>query len=146
MPAGRAFTDEFIAAETPEQFLRRLLHASGHFSEMHYGIETHSPTGVVLVRRYVPAVVYRVPLGIAVVVFLLGALVDGTDPAAAGRIAGVMVLLAIVLSVAVRATEHVTISFAAADDGTEVLVSGQATPALRGYIEAFAAVTAAATP
>ncbi|MDO8213534.1 hypothetical protein [Conexibacter sp. CPCC 206217] len=142
MPAGHAFTDDFSLDEEPEQLLRRLLHASDHFGEMGYAIESHSPTGLVLVRRFVPAAVYRVPLGIAVAVFLLGALVDGTDPVAAGRIAGIMVLLAIVISIAVRATERVTITFTAADDGTDVLVSGQATPALRGYIESFAAVTA----
>jgi hypothetical protein len=68
-------------------------------------------------------------------------LASEADPEAAGRIVGVLVLVAVVLSLAVRSTERVTVTIAPSGDGSAALVSGCATPALRSYLADFAAVT-----
>lgn len=144
MPAGRAFTDEITTAEPPEQLVRRLLHdGATRLDRAGYSVESHSPTGVVLVRRFVPSPVYRVPLGIALAAFVLGLANDTATQA--GRVAGVMILLAIVLSIAVRSSERVTLTITAnVAGGSSVLASGRATHELRAYLADLA--TAPASP
>ena len=134
MPAGRAFHDEITTAEPPEQLVRRLLHdGATRLDRAGYSIESHSSTGVVLSRRYVPTPVFRVPLGLALVAVLLG-LANGS-PAPGGTIAGVLVLIAVVLSIAVRSTERATLTITQhAGGGSSVLASGRATDELRGYL------------
>jgi hypothetical protein len=144
VPAGRAFTDEITTTEPPEQLVRRLLHdGATRLDRAGYSIESHSPTGVVLSRRYVPSPVYRVPLGLAVAAFLLG-LANG-NAAPAGSFAGVMILLAVVLSIAVRSSERATLTITpSVAGGSSVLASGRATHELRAYLADLA--TAPASP
>lgn len=142
MPVADAYSTEFRAALPPDMLLRTLVHDhTRDFADAGYEIETHSSDGLALTCRYVPTIVYRVPVALAVVVFMLGVFgsdtVDGASRA--GTIAGVLVLIAIALAVVVRRTDRVTVSLHPGTDGTTtVLVSGQANRDLRDLLTQIA--------
>jgi hypothetical protein len=133
LPTGSPFTHEFWSPERPADLLHSLVvDCSAGFARCGHQIESHGAADLTLARRYVPPAAYSVPLAVAGLLFVLA--VVGSQPNAAGTVAGIMVLLAIGLSAVIRGTERVTITLREFDGGTQGLISGQATPALQSYL------------
>jgi hypothetical protein len=130
VPVGDPFTHEFSTSEAPEAVLRSLVVVhTDDFARCGYRIESHSTEAVILGRRYIPEAVYQVPVLLALLFGALSAVVS--QPNALGSVGGLMMVLAIALSIFVRATERVTVSLSPSGDGAHVLISGQATRRLR---------------
>jgi hypothetical protein len=130
VPAGDPFTHEFSTNQPPDELLRTLVVAhTEDFARCGYRIESHSTEAVILSRRYLPEAAYRVPVLVGLLFIILGAIAN--SPNALTLVGQIMLILAIALSIFVRATERVTISLSPAGSGTQALISGQATRRLR---------------
>jgi hypothetical protein len=137
---------EFRAASPPDGVVRDLVLQAGAFSAIGYQIEGHTPSAVVVVRRFTPTAAWAVPLTVAALAFCIPVLSPSAttqQAATGGSIALLALIAAFVLSLSVKTTERVTFSASVEGDGSRVLVSGSATPAMRNYVLACGTPAAA---
>ena len=130
--SGEPISHEFYSERPPLEVIRAIVAQSGDFGKLGYQVETHTPESVILARRFVPALVYRVPLGVALLLFIW-AVMTPSAASNAGRIAGICVVVAALLSLVVKATERLTLSASPEGRGSRVLISGTAIPQMRRW-------------
>jgi hypothetical protein len=88
-----------------------------------------------MARKFIPAIVYRAPLAVAVLFFGLGLAAQNATEILIVAF-WVCLVVAAILSLTVRTTEKVTFSATPEEAGSRVLVSGTAIPQLRKWVEA----------
>ena len=136
MPYSGSISRDFLYDGPPEQLISQLLNRSDEILDLGYRIESHTLEGVVLARRVVPDLAYKIPIGVAIVFFILAMASSSTGSAGvAGTLAGISLLVAGLLSLTVRRSERLTLSANANGDATRILVSGTATTTMAGWID-----------
>jgi hypothetical protein len=134
MPRASAFSFEFSSERPPADAIASLLPLVPEFAKSGYNLEAQTGDTLVLAHRFTPTPAYAVPLVIAAVAFVIG--ITSSNPHAAtngGRAAGILVLVAIFLSIFVKTTERVTFSARNRGSGCRVAVTGTAPPRFRDY-------------
>lgn len=133
-----AFTYEFASSRPADETIRSLLTGcSADFEFFGYKLESHQPESAVFARRFTPPPVYQVPLAIAALAIVVGVAQTNATATAGGRIAGICVIAAVVLSLVVKSTERITFSARSESGVSQVFVTGQATRQLADYVRAF---------
>ncbi len=133
--AGTPISNDFHTDSTPEAMIRSMLAQTAELGGIGYQVEGHSASSLVLVRRFIPSIVYRGPLAVAVVALLVGLGLSSGDSGGVGlAVAVVCVVIAGILCLTVRRTETVSFSASPEGDGSRVLVSGVARPRLRRWV------------
>jgi hypothetical protein len=132
--SGQPIAHEFLSASSPELVIRDVVLQADELERFGYRVESHAVDTATLVHRFTPTVAYAVPLTIAACGFVIGMTGTTQTAAAGGRVALIALIAAGVLSMLAKTTERVTFSAASEGDGSRVLVSGTATPAIRQWV------------
>lgn len=136
--AGSPMSKDFHSDSPPEAMIRSMLTQTDELGDIGYSVEGHSTETLILVRRFVPSIVYRGPLAVAVVAVLVGLGLKSGDSGGIGlAVALICLVLAGILALTVRRTEKVSFSATPEGEGSRVLVSGVARPKLRTWVESM---------